>query len=403
MTSKAQKTRGWRLPEVITGYDLLCVQMKIPNEPKYRAAFAGAIQELAYWFNWEKSYAEGDTRAAQAAYYWRDLIDTYLCVENDPGSLGVGCGCCDDEPTNQRYTSDGFLEQSFDGGETWERDTSDPRFNSPIFPPMSGEDGDDKKCLAAASAAKFIDNEIVQKMNETDTAASLLLLIAAAVAILITGFTATPLVIALISQVIAFGVVATKAAFTTEVWDTFECILFCNMNDDGSFTEEQWLEIKTEIFDQLGSSIAGTFLRDTVNAMGVAGLTNAARSGAATSADCDDCDCPAECGDPDGVTCGTVIESGIEDGHKFLVIESGSCYGSFQSISWYNYGNTAPPAPACYITAYETVSGTFTNQVWTAPDGTVHENSSPGLETVSHFGFNTAPGAMTPFTVKVTF
>lgn len=202
-------------------------------------------------------------------------------------------GCCgDNEPTNQRYTADGILEQSFDGGETWERDTSDPRFNSPIFPPMPGADGDDKKCLAAASAAETIKTDIVEKMQSTMTAGDILLLIAAVVAIFITGFTATPLVIAVVSQIIIFGVDATKAAFTEEVWDTFRCILYCNMNADGSFTEAQWQTIKAQIFDQLGSSIAGTFLRDTVNAFGVAGLTNAARSGAAASADCTDCDCP---------------------------------------------------------------------------------------------------------------
>lgn len=295
MTSKTQKNGGWILPAELTGYDLLCVQLKIPDEIHYRAAFSAALQSLCYWWNWEHTYTHGDTRGGQAAMYWRDIIDTYLCVENDPGSNGLGCGCGCKKPTNQRYTADGILEQSFDGGTTWERDTSDPRFNSPLYPPMSGSDGTDKRCLAAASAAKYIDREIVQKMNETDAAADLLLLIAAAVAILITGFTAAPLVIALISQVIAFGVDATKAAFTSGVWDTFRCILYCNMNDDGSFTEAQWQEIKTEIFDQLGSSIAGTFLRDTVNAFGPAGLTNAGRSGSATTADCSDCtDCPTE-------------------------------------------------------------------------------------------------------------
>lgn len=295
MTSKTQKKGGWILPELLTGYELLCVQLKIPDEIHYRAAFSAALQSLCYWWNWEHTYQSGDTRGTEASQYWRGIIDTYLCVENDPGSNGLGCGCGCKKPTNQRYTADGILEQSFDGGTTWERDNSDPRFNSPIFPPITGDDGADKRCAAAASAAKFIDDDIVQKMNTTDAAADLLLLIAAAVAILITGFTSAPLVIALVSQVIAFGVDATKAAFTTEVWDTFRCILYCNMNDDGSFTEAQWQTIKTQIFDQLGSSIAGTFLRDTVNAFGPAGLTNAARSGTVATADCSDCtDCPPE-------------------------------------------------------------------------------------------------------------
>jgi len=200
-------------------------------------------------------------------------------------------GCCGDEPTNQRYTADGYLEQSFDGGETWERDNSDPRFNSPIFPPLPGADGDDKKCAAAASAAAVIDDDIVQKLEESMTAADILALIALVLLLFLSGGSLAPLIVGLVSAILATGIEATKAAFTTEVWDTFRCILYCNMADDGSFTEAQWQQVKADIFDQIGTSIAQTFLITTVNAWGPAGLTNAARSGRVTEADCSDCDC----------------------------------------------------------------------------------------------------------------
>lgn len=80
MTSQAQKNSGYPLPEVLTGHELLCVYMLIPDVDEYRAAFLGQIYGLQNWWNWEKSYQPGDTRASQAAFYWRDLIYDHLCI-----------------------------------------------------------------------------------------------------------------------------------------------------------------------------------------------------------------------------------------------------------------------------------------------------------------------------------
>lgn len=80
MTSEKQKSAGWILPEQLTDHPLLCVKMLIPDNEEYRAAFLGAIDSLQEWWNWEKSYQEGDTRASQAAAYWRVLILDHLCI-----------------------------------------------------------------------------------------------------------------------------------------------------------------------------------------------------------------------------------------------------------------------------------------------------------------------------------
>lgn len=388
MTSKSQRERGWTLPEVLTGHDLLCVQLKIPNNPEYRAAFGGAIQELAYWFNWKKSYEPGDTRAAQAAYYWRELIDTYLCVENDPGSLGMGCGCGCKEPTNQRYTEDGFLEQSFDGGETWERATDDPRFNAPIFPPIPGDDGTDKKCDAAASAAKVIDDDIVQKMEEGMTFSSILAIFAAVIALLLSGGAAAPLLVGLIGQIITFGINATKAAFTTTTWELFECILFCNMNDDGSFTEEQWLQIKADITTIIGTGIEAVFLKNTVNAFGVSGITNAARSQRVTGADCSSCGCIDECAAASQTpyfTFGTVLSvtgDTVRVRSELFTPVSGS---PFWNVSWGTYGVVG--TKCCQWQEVNVVSGgswSSSQTEYTDCGGTIHANLDPTHVNITH-------------------
>lgn len=80
MTSEKQKNAGWLLPEQLTDHPLLCVKMLIPDNDEYRAAFLGAIDSLQEWWNWEKSYQPGDTRASQAASYWRQLILDHLCI-----------------------------------------------------------------------------------------------------------------------------------------------------------------------------------------------------------------------------------------------------------------------------------------------------------------------------------
>lgn len=71
MPSEAQRKKGWILPESVEGHPLICVSMLIPDVPEYRAAYRGALQELGKWWNWEKT---GDTRATQAAQYWRRLL-----------------------------------------------------------------------------------------------------------------------------------------------------------------------------------------------------------------------------------------------------------------------------------------------------------------------------------------
>lgn len=80
MTSTAQKQAGYLLPDKLTPHDLICVEMKIPNERLYRAAFVGALTELGRWWNWQKTYEGGDTRASDAAQYWRTLIDEHLQI-----------------------------------------------------------------------------------------------------------------------------------------------------------------------------------------------------------------------------------------------------------------------------------------------------------------------------------
>lgn len=62
MASKSQKKRGALIPNPVTGYDLLCVSLKIPNDQLYIAAFHGAINTLTKAYFWDMSHTAGDIK-----------------------------------------------------------------------------------------------------------------------------------------------------------------------------------------------------------------------------------------------------------------------------------------------------------------------------------------------------
>lgn len=95
MSSKAQRNRGWLLPDDITGHPTVCVQFQIPNDPHFIAATKGAINELSKWWNWEKDQT---TRASQAATVFRQLIHDTLTIDDECAGPSGGSGCVEHTP-----------------------------------------------------------------------------------------------------------------------------------------------------------------------------------------------------------------------------------------------------------------------------------------------------------------
>jgi hypothetical protein len=65
------KDGGWVLPTVIDPPDRLCVQLHIPNDLYHIMAFWGALQELCYWFNWQRDDLK---QGSAAANVWKEVI-----------------------------------------------------------------------------------------------------------------------------------------------------------------------------------------------------------------------------------------------------------------------------------------------------------------------------------------
>lgn len=99
------KRHGWLSPDVVDGHETICISLNIPVEPAHRAAFWGAITELARDHNWDTGGDE--QKAADLATYWRHLI--FEGLTEDCSMAGV---------VDVRLNGQ-VLEKTFDG-ETWE-------------------------------------------------------------------------------------------------------------------------------------------------------------------------------------------------------------------------------------------------------------------------------------------
>lgn len=294
MPLKRKHDPGYKLPEVIAPEENCCICIPIPNDFNHKMAFLGQLDELGYWWNWERDDLK---QGREAAAVWREIV---ACIREEMNMSGCGCGDDKGTPTNQRYTEDGHLEVSYDGGETWENgDAIDPRFTSPIFTPIPGADGEEKRCAAANSAMAIIEQAKSDASTALGGASVFANLVAAVVSLLAaTGIGVVAGVVvgimgAILVAIANVGQATFDGSFTTLVWDEFFCSLFCNMEDDGSFTDAGWKRVVDEAA-QGASYPANEWLSHIIKTMSPVGLTNAARSGYVGTRDCESCDCPGE-------------------------------------------------------------------------------------------------------------
>jgi hypothetical protein len=218
-------------------------------------------------------------------------------------------GCCPDDGTLTRFTSDGVFQESDDGGLTWhDAPESDPRNQGVLVSPL-GEASDAVKCAAAdnvrGSFVAMRDNLITLL-----TAGTTVIAIIAGIA----GFIGVVLGIsgaATAIGVLLLGFAAAALTLTPEsveaqiddaALDDFKCLVYCNMEDNGQFTYEGWQALMDALPGTF-SDFPYTFFSSIVSSLGYIGMSNAGTMGADSASDCDGCDC--EC---DGETIGLTMD-----------------------------------------------------------------------------------------------
>jgi len=205
-------------------------------------------------------------------------------------------GCCPDPLI--RVNADGTIEKSDDGGVTWiPVGNTDPRTTIPQFPPLGGDDGDEKKCSSANNVLGQFKDGIAKFEGYFDTTATVVEFVAAcagAIAALIFAPFTVPFIvaaiIALMSAVYNVGKAAYVASFNDGVYGELLCILYCNCQDDGTYSDENFSAIRDAIASNF-SSIASDAFTVLLNGVTLTGLNNMAKTPTGSDTSCDSCHC----------------------------------------------------------------------------------------------------------------
>lgn len=270
--------------------------MKIPDDVEHIGAFWGALSALTKRYSWGKPLTADSSIVSE---YWEALY--YLNRENFEcvAMANKGCGCCPDRIF--RYNSAGQYQYSDDQGETWVDSAADPRAQGTVFPtPAWLPIGDDNRCAAMESTILSL-KSINDHFCDDATYDTVEAMISALVTIL-GWFMGGPVGVAIVTviQVVALalwelGQFALCAAMDSFDWDALRPILYCNMNDDGTYTPAQIEQIKSEV----AAGYAGDhefFMWNVIHILGAVGMSNAARAFNPGTVDCSDIGC-----DPCGV------------------------------------------------------------------------------------------------------
>lgn len=275
------------VPENLTP-ETFCLCLQIPNDPTWKAVFAGLLFQPAEWFNWQRDEARSGKILAQ---YYRNLY-------NEIDWSTMSCCCPEPEPVIIRITPDGVYETSSDGGVTWTPNPSvDPRHGQPVYPPYPAPGVDNAKCQYADSVVQVIKTQMIDLIEEGQSASTVINIIVSALAGLflvlapgLIGAIVVSILTGIAIAIIGISITAFKAAITSEVYDRLRCNLYSHMNSDGTFSSAG----KDAVYAQIGSDESGLtalFLQGVVAAAGEIGLSNMAHAGLGSpTADCHACD-----------------------------------------------------------------------------------------------------------------
>lgn len=365
------KTAGYLIPDVLDPDECICVCVPVPNDERHIQAFKAQLFALSRWWTWERDDLK---RGKEAAAVWAGI---YECVE---WRMDNNCGCGgsgESLPLQYRYTPEGKLEVSKDGGITWEDGSAyDERNQVPVYPPASPLPAD-SSCLYAENITDEVKKQVELIINSIENGGTVASAAAALLPLLVAiGLPAAPLaaflilVYGLISVIISLVAGGLSNSFTQAFWDEFKCMWFCVIAENGEVTESEIEQVKEKVADYFGAPnpLAIKTIQDIISMLGANALTNAARMGdSILTGDCVDCECdPVWCYEFDFL---------LSDGDFEILWPEGSGQytgGVWQSSDWVKSGSPASGNRSVEIkrtfasatitkivTTYDYVGGTF--------------------------------------------
>jgi len=250
----------------------------------------GVMDALDQFDTWIGSEAEVNDARQQVGEIMAALI----------GDEPMNC-CCDSTPLVilHHVTIDGQSEVSYDGGLTWQPDPDSLPISAIALPPPVTAGVSGTKCDAASNGLQHIKDTVaaqVEALAEGATITSVALSIATfLIGLLLGPEVAIPalvaVIIAVVNAIAALNTGIFETYWSSDVYDTILCALFCHISDDGSFTAESYAAAVADIQSGLPNSAARDWLIKILQAMGLTGFNNLCAYGSSADADCSSCEC----------------------------------------------------------------------------------------------------------------
>lgn len=284
--------------------DTFCRRLLIPNDPKWIGTISGALMVLMYPSEW--SEIDGIT-AEEAAERSKVMLNDFW----NSDCCGDDCmNCCEDRVILHRFDpATGRPQVSDDGGLTWTSDPADLEHTIPLLQPLVFSGGGKTKCDAATNASEHVNELIDACLTNLETAGTVFEL-AVAIAgaalalflIFVSAGVLTAPVTAFVTAIWAAGTAAFELGaeafdlyWTVDKKDAILCAIFCNIGEDGQFTEAQYQAFKAKCYAVIPASPALDLVMTSINAGGARGLSQMASYGNAALADCSSCSCSDSC------------------------------------------------------------------------------------------------------------
>ncbi len=192
-------------------------------------------------------------------------------------------------PANLRWNSDcDCVQQTPDKGETWtDSPTQDPRYSTIFQVPARA--GSDPRCDAAQQMHDRIKNMLDAVIASSDILQAINSVVALIAVFMFEFGIIIEAIWAFVSAIFSVGTTTLNAALTDSVYDELLCILYCEIESDGTVTMDDFDTIYARVNAEIGG-VAAIAITNVLLSVGSVGLTNAGALGEVTG-DCSACDC----------------------------------------------------------------------------------------------------------------